>query len=144
LRSEAAAHRYNLACILTLPAYQRKGYGKCLISFSYELSKVEKKARRVDRHTAFARRSRPLLSTAHACSADRYSALPAVQIGTPEKPLSDLGLVSYRGYWTRVILGVLRHHQGTISVKDLAERTYIRADDVISTLQHLNLVRCVV
>lgn len=25
---------YNLACILTLPPYQRKGYGKFLISFS--------------------------------------------------------------------------------------------------------------
>lgn len=34
---------YNLACILTLPAYQRKGYGKALIAFSYELSRLEKK-----------------------------------------------------------------------------------------------------
>ena len=34
---------YNLACILTLPSYQRKGYGKFLISFSYELSKIEGK-----------------------------------------------------------------------------------------------------
>ena len=33
--------RYNLACILTLPQYQRKGYGKFLISMSYELSKIE-------------------------------------------------------------------------------------------------------
>ena len=38
---------YNLACILTLPAYQRKGYGKALISMSYELSRLEKKARRL-------------------------------------------------------------------------------------------------
>jgi GNAT superfamily N-acetyltransferase len=30
---------YNLACILTFPAHQRKGYGRVLISFSYELSK---------------------------------------------------------------------------------------------------------
>jgi histone acetyltransferase MYST1 len=30
---------YNLACILTLPPYQRKGYGSFLISLSYELSK---------------------------------------------------------------------------------------------------------
>lgn len=30
---------YNLACILTFPSYQRKGYGRFLISFSYELSK---------------------------------------------------------------------------------------------------------
>ncbi len=38
---------YNLACILTLPAYQRKGYGKALISMSYELSKLEGKVSRV-------------------------------------------------------------------------------------------------
>ena len=35
---------YNLACILTLPPYQRKGYGKFLIAFSYELSKREGRA----------------------------------------------------------------------------------------------------
>jgi GNAT superfamily N-acetyltransferase len=32
---------YNVACILTLPPYQRKGYGRLLISISYELSKKE-------------------------------------------------------------------------------------------------------
>jgi len=35
---------YNLACILALPFYQRKGYGKFLITLSYELSLKEKKA----------------------------------------------------------------------------------------------------
>lgn len=34
---------YNLACILTFPAHQRKGYGRFLIAFSYELSKKEEK-----------------------------------------------------------------------------------------------------
>jgi GNAT superfamily N-acetyltransferase len=36
-----SADNYNLACILTLPCHQRKGYGKVLIEFSYELSRVE-------------------------------------------------------------------------------------------------------
>lgn len=31
----------NLACILTLPCHQKKGFGKFLISMSYELSKKE-------------------------------------------------------------------------------------------------------
>jgi len=30
---------YNLACILTFPSHQRKGIGRFLINFSYELSK---------------------------------------------------------------------------------------------------------
>jgi len=34
---------YNLACILTFPCVQRKGYGRFLIAFSYELSKKEEK-----------------------------------------------------------------------------------------------------
>ena len=42
-KEKASEEGYNLACILALPAYQRKGYGKLLISFSYELSKLEGK-----------------------------------------------------------------------------------------------------
>lgn len=34
---------YNLACILVFPPYQRRGLGKRLIAFSYELSKMENK-----------------------------------------------------------------------------------------------------
>ena len=34
----------NLSCILTLPCHQRKGFGRFLIEFSYELSKIEAKA----------------------------------------------------------------------------------------------------
>ncbi|XP_077253811.1 putative MYST-like histone acetyltransferase 1 isoform X3 [Tasmannia lanceolata] len=96
---------YNLACILTLPPYQRKGYGKFLIAFSYELSKKEGK------------------------------------VGTPEKPLSDLGLLSYRGYWTRVLLDILKKHKSNISIKELSDMTAIKADDILSTLQTLDLIQ---
>ena len=44
-KEKCSEEGYNLACILTLPPYQRKGYGKLLISFSYELSKIEGKGR---------------------------------------------------------------------------------------------------
>mmetsp|Transcript_14209 Transcript_14209/g.22647 ORF Transcript_14209/g.22647 Transcript_14209/m.22647 type:complete len:285 (+) Transcript_14209:871-1725(+) len=35
---------FNLACICTLPCHQKKGFGKFLISMSYELSKIEGKS----------------------------------------------------------------------------------------------------
>lgn len=33
--------------------------------------------------------------------------------GSPEKPLSDLGRVSYMAYWKSVILEYLAHHKDT-------------------------------
>jgi histone acetyltransferase MYST1 len=104
-KEKCSEEGYNLACILTLPPYQRKGYGKLLISFSYELSKIEGK------------------------------------VGTPERPLSDLGLVSYRGYWTRELLRIIQDESKQfVSIKDLSEMTMIKTEDIISTLQHLGLL----
>lgn len=95
----------NVACILTLPPYQRKGYGKFLIAFSYELSKIEG------------------------------------MISSPEKPLSDLGKLSYRSYWSFVLLDVLKNSSGTLSIKDLSALTSITIEDIIGTLQSLNMVK---
>ncbi|BBM97999.1 histone acetyltransferase MYST1 [Marchantia polymorpha subsp. ruderalis] len=104
-KEKCSAEDYNLACILTLPPFQRRGYGRFLISFAYELSKKENK------------------------------------VGTPERPLSDLGQVSFRSYWTRVLLEILRDHRGNLSIKDLSAMTAIRNDDIITTLQSLNLIK---
>ncbi|XP_034471601.1 histone acetyltransferase KAT5-like [Drosophila innubila] len=103
---------YNLACVLTLPPYQRKGYGKLLIEFSYELSRCEGKT------------------------------------GSPEKPLSDLGLLSYRSYWTQAILEILINpnpgpngDRPSTAINDISEITAIHSGDVIYTLKSLNLVK---
>lgn len=34
LQEKESTEDYNVACILTLPPYQRRGYGKLLIEFS--------------------------------------------------------------------------------------------------------------
>ena len=111
-KEKESAEGYNVACILTLPQYQRKGYGGLLIQFSYELSKIEGK------------------------------------LGSPEKPLSDLGLLGYRAYWQEVILDLLlereNEHPGTagsISVEDLGATLAMTTNDVLHTLQNLNMLR---
>ncbi|XP_060711548.1 histone acetyltransferase KAT5 isoform X5 [Hemiscyllium ocellatum] len=109
-KEKESTEDYNVACILTLPPYQRRGYGKLLIEFSYELSKVEGKT------------------------------------GTPEKPLSDLGLLSYRSYWSQTILEILMElksengERPQITINEISELTSIKKEDVISTLQYLNLI----
>ncbi|KAL2819525.1 hypothetical protein BJX63DRAFT_382293 [Aspergillus granulosus] len=62
--------------------------------------------------------------------------------GSPEKPLSDMGLVSYRNYWRLILSYHLRHQKTSISIADLSERTGMTADDVVSGLEALRaLVR---
>lgn len=62
--------------------------------------------------------------------------------GSPEKPFSDLGLVSYRNYWKLRLCYELRHQKDPVTVSELSERTGMTADDVICGLEALNaLVR---
>lgn len=97
---------YNVSCILTLPPYQRQGYVRLLIDFSYLLSKMEGK------------------------------------IGSPEKPLSDLGLISYRAYWKDILLDYLCNYPDKeISVKSISEEMGIQSYDIVSTLQYLGMIK---
>jgi len=106
-KEKVSAEEYNLACILTFPQYQKSGYGKFIISLSYELSKREGKP------------------------------------GSPEKPLSDLGKISYRSYWTHVLLSLLSKHTeaDNLQIRDISDMTGIKAEDIISTLQSLNMIK---
>ncbi|EOD29800.1 putative histone acetyltransferase [Emiliania huxleyi CCMP1516] len=63
------------------------------------------------------------------------------KVGSPEKPLSDLGLLSFRSYWTQILLQTLSDHRGNLSVKEISMMTSITTDDIISTLQSLNLIK---
>lgn len=97
---------YNVACILTLPCYQRNGFGKLLIQFSYELSKKEGKA------------------------------------GSPEKPLSDLGLLSYRSYWYDTIISLLAEKsEKSVTIDEISALTAMTTTDILHTLQNSNMLR---
>ncbi|RDI80854.1 hypothetical protein Vi05172_g9256 [Venturia inaequalis] len=64
------------------------------------------------------------------------------KMGSPEKPLSDMGLVSYRGYWRLTLCELLRKHKGTISISRISELTGMTPDDIVSALEGLRaLVR---
>ena len=62
-------------------------------------------------------------------------------VGSPEKPLSDLGQLSFRSYWTEVLLRTLQAHRGNLSIKELSAVTAIKMEDIISTLQAINCIR---
>ncbi|KAJ0174857.1 hypothetical protein K1T71_009965 [Dendrolimus kikuchii] len=98
--------KYNVSCIMTMPQYQRQGFGRFLIHFSYLLSKEEG------------------------------------QPGTPEKPLSDLGRVSYHAYWKSVILEFLYDKKDkSFTFEEIAHSTGMHMNDIAITFQLLGFVR---
>ncbi|CCH40498.1 Histone acetyltransferase ESA1 [Wickerhamomyces ciferrii] len=105
-KEKESAEGYNLACILTLPQYQRMGYGRLLIEFSYELSKKEGK------------------------------------VGSPEKPLSDLGLLSYRAYWADTIIKLLIENDSDyVTIDEISARTSMTTTDILHTAQTLSMLK---
>jgi histone acetyltransferase MYST2 len=98
---------YNVSCILIMPPYMRKGYGRLLIDFSYLLTRQQQ------------------------------------MVGSPERPLSDLGLLCYRSYWRDIVLTHLINNNTTksISIKEIGQETGINPDDLVSSLQYYGLLK---
>jgi histone acetyltransferase MYST1 len=98
----------NLSCILILPPFQKKGYGKLLIAFSYYLS------RKTD------------------------------QLCGPEKPLSDMGKLSYISYWKELIFEVLKDckpPKTPPSLRELSRITRLKEDDIKIALGTLKMIK---
>ncbi|KAJ8127896.1 hypothetical protein O1611_g5741 [Lasiodiplodia mahajangana] len=67
--------------------------------------------------------------------------------GSPEKPLSDMGLVSYRNYWRLVLCKYLIKHvpeekiqKRGISIRQISDDTGMTPDDVVSALEALRFL----
>jgi histone acetyltransferase HTATIP len=52
------------------------------------------------------------------------------KLGSPEKPLSDLGLLGYRSYWAEKIIELLLGSEDDLSIDDIAQKTSITHADV--------------
>ncbi|XP_044035673.1 histone acetyltransferase KAT7 [Siniperca chuatsi] len=64
------------------------------------------------------------------------------KVGSPERPLSDLGLISYRSYWKEVLLRYMCNFQGKeISIKEISQETAVNPVDIVSTLQSLQMLK---
>nr|XP_061822590.1 histone acetyltransferase KAT6B-like isoform X2 [Nerophis lumbriciformis] len=104
-KEKLCQQKYNVSCIMIMPQYQRQGFGRFLIDFSYLLTRQEGQA------------------------------------GSPEKPLSDLGRLSYLAYWKSVILEYLyKHPDKHVSVKGISRATGMCPHDIAATLQHLGMI----
>ena len=105
-KEKSCQQKYNVSCIMTMPQYQRQGFGRFLIDFSYLLSRVEG------------------------------------QPGSPEKPLSDLGRISYHSYWKSTILEYLYNTDSPrLSIRSISQDTGMDPHDIAATLQMLNLLK---
>lgn len=107
-KEKESADDFNLACIMILPPFQKRGYGRFLIQLSYEITKREGKT------------------------------------GSPERPLSDLGSLSYRSYWNHEILKMLKlasRSRRVPSIVGLSHDTGIRKEDIESSLREMGLLR---
>jgi len=70
-----------------------------------------------------------------------------LRICTPERPLSNMGALSYKSYWKDQILNALKSNEKfknanhDITAREISEYTKIQIEDVILTMSSLNLIK---
>ena len=58
------------------------------------------------------------------------------KIGTPERPLSDLGKESYLSWWTQRIIEYIRdRREDDITIANIIKSTGIKESDILWTLE---------
>jgi hypothetical protein len=62
------------------------------------------------------------------------------RLGSPEKPLSDLGLLSYRNYWTLAVFYFLRTCPEDITIDDISNGTALTLEDVYYVLREQDMI----
>jgi hypothetical protein len=103
-----------LSCIVTLPTHQRKGYGQFLIEISMFVA------------------SHPL---------GYLLSQKEKKMGSPEKPLSELGRLSYRSFWKRTVMKYLKGNKGgKLQIAEISRVTNMTLQDVVHTLLSLGFL----
>jgi histone acetyltransferase MYST1 len=109
---------YNLACILTFPAHQRKGYGRFLIAFSYELSKKQEKVGGPER--------------------------PVSDLGQKAyKPYWAATVIDFLRETGRNKNGDGNISSSSLSIMDISKKTSIMAEDIVFTLNQLGILKII-
>ena len=119
----------NLACILVFPPWQKQGLGQILMGASYEMSRREGRLGGPEKRALY------LLHSSHRSQIDAYTYRPTTA-------LSDLGRLAYTHYWSATLARTLLAHPSkkTLSVVDLRDFTYIVPEDIIATLQAMEVL----
>ena len=123
---------YNLSCIMVLPAYMGKGYGKFCKWILIDLP-IKKRESDFDLKISIHVDSKRDFHDFTFWLSENFMLISVIDLsyglsrqegifGSPERPLSDLGLISYRSYWKDIIINYMLSltKENSFSVRELS------------------------